>query len=482
MNVVIFAAYAFNTPHFETELEIAQGHLDQGDSVTILVCNANMQACDINPTHQPDTCMACMGRRFAGLERLSRGVRVRPFPFLSPADTEEIGRMQTRFSSIEELKAYRIDDFDIGYGALSSLVSLRRDPEIDLERESDLLKNLLQTSLAVYRSVQRYLSAHRTDRVYVYNGRYAPMRAVLRAARSRGVTCFTHEKGHDLQHYALYENTYPHDRQHVEQRIRKAWDQASGDPDREATARRWFEERARGIDRTWYSYVAAQKDAELPADWNPRKRNVAIFSSSEDEFVAIGDSWKHPLYETQLEGMRAIIASLQDDPGDLHLYLRLHPNLARVDNEQTREIHALRAPFLSVIPATATVSTYTLMRRADRVLTFGSTAGIEAVYWGVPSILAGTCYYQNLGGTYNPASHEELIALLRADLKPRDIEPALMYGHYLATFGIPFKYYRGLEILKGEFKGSEIYPGRIARAKAKILWRAGSLSAPRASR
>ena len=105
------------------------------------------------------------------------------------------------------------------------------------------------------------------------------------------------------------------------------------------------------------------------------------------------------------------------------LYLRVHPNLAGVDNRQTQQIAQLDSPLMTVIPADDPTSTYALLRHADTVLSYGSTVGIEAVYWGIPSVLAGASFYRDLGGTYNPATHAELVALLRRRSQPSRKRP-----------------------------------------------------------
>jgi hypothetical protein len=116
----------------------------------------------------------------------------------------------------------------------------------------------------------------------------------------------------------------------------------------------------------------------------------------------------------------------------------------------------MQSGLLSVIPPEAPADTYTLLRNADKVLTFGSTVGIEAVFWGKPSILAGPSFYRNLGGTYNPSSHEELLSLLREDLEPKDRLPAIRYGYYMNSYGIPFRHYEAEDFAHGRFRGRDL--------------------------
>ncbi|MFV1966047.1 MAG: hypothetical protein ACC628_11525 [Pirellulaceae bacterium] len=476
MNVTLFAPYArYITPHFETELEIAECHLAAGDAVTFLACHGELDACDVNPWHGATTCAECISRGQRGMQLLTGPVRVeRPFT-LNSTVAAELQQIPQRFPDLESLKTFRLDQFDIGYAALSSLVTITRDPDVDLVAHADLLRRLLRASWLAYRSVQRHLHETSVDRLYVFNGRFAPLRAALRACQAAGIECLVHERGHDLQHYALFLNTLPHDLVYMERQIREAWDRAGPGSQRTEIARQWYEKRARGAETNFKSFVTSQQVNCLPDGWNREKTNVAIFTSSEDEFVAIGDSWQHPFYPNQLDGLRAMLNSLSDNRSNLHLYLRMHPNLAEADNRQTRAMRELSAACLTVIPPEDPVSTYDLMREVDKVVSFGSTAGIEAAYWGTPSILAGTCYYRELGATYNPATHGEVMRLMTQRLAPLEIEGTLMFGHYFGSFGEPFRHFHASGVFSGTFKGTVVRPGSMARTRRWLVDRPASV-------
>jgi hypothetical protein len=279
------------------------------------------------------------------------------------------------------------------------------------------------------------------------------------------VKCFIHERGCDIHHYELWENTTPHDLAHTDREIRKYWDANANNPERGAIAERFYTARALGASRSWHSYVKDQEIGLLPGNWNPAKKNLVIFNSSEDELASIGDEWRNPLYRNQLEGISRMVDSLKAYGESIHLYLRIHPNLKYVQNDDLKALLQMHGDHLSVIPPDDPVSTYALIKHADKVISFGSTVGIEAVYWGTPSILAGVTFYQNLGGTYIPGSHDELMEMINADLPAKDKTPALMYGFYLETFGTPYKYYRAMGLDEGTFKGHrvEVQPSRWMR-------------------
>lgn len=453
MNIAVFSSYVICPGPYETELEIMQDHCDAGDQVVHLVCDAQISACEANREHDCGTCIYCIGKRMYGRSLISKNIQTRTFLQLPKTDQQELQTIRKEFVTVEELKQYSIDNFDIGYAIASSLISQLRDPSPDLRQYSSLVKRLLISTLMVYRSFQRYLDQHHTDRVYIFNGRLAIERAALRACESRNVNYVTHEIGHNIHFYALYPNTLPHSLTYTESAIRQAWQNAEDDRRREEIAANFFIDRTKGIEQNWYSFTKTQIEGLLPHGWEHNQKNIIIFTSSEDEIAAIGDEYQNPIYASQLEGITSIAASLEH-AGGIHLYVRMHPNLKGIKNADVENMLHFRSPNVTIIAPDSLVSTYTLLRHADVIVTFGSTVGIEAVYWGKPSILAGQAFYKNLGGTYNAFSHDEVIRLLVQDaLPPKAKEPALMYGYYMNTYGIKYKYYETEAFFKGKFKG-----------------------------
>ena len=267
------------------------------------------------------------------------------------------------------------------------------------------------------------------------------------------VNCELHERGNSLPFYSLFSNTSIHDLKNTQQLILETWEKA--DPiEREVTARRWFETRMGGKMENWYSFLEKQV-FELPDDWNNTKNNVLICNSSEDEFASLGEEWKNPLYKNQTEGVFRIIRDALPLK-NTHIYLRVHPHLAKVDNEELRSLLAFKSPNLTILPASSLISTYNLVRHASRVITFGSTIGMETTYMGKPSILAGKSFYHNMGGTYDPANHEELMELVSKDLEAKPQEIAMKFAYFFGTFGIRFQHYVPEDFDRGNFKGKYI--------------------------
>ncbi len=460
-HLAFFTTHPLFQRHLATDLELIQHHLDAGDRVTVLYCDAELLACDINTYHEPGQCFLCRKTRDIGLSLLQGNIQQRSYLRLTPENRAELRSMQTTFSSTKELQHYTIDNFDAGTAALSSIVSYVMNAELDLNEHQDLIKRYLLSGVMSYRSVQNFLREENVDKFYIFNGRMAIVRAVMRACESEGLQFTIHEAAAGNNTYSLYDNSLPHSIDLMTRLIRENWERASNEPEeRLKTADAWFQNRAKGVKVNGYSFVEQQEQGLLPNNWNPNKKNIVIFNSADFEFMWVGEEYQHHIYQDQLDGIKRVIESLMPYGEQYHVYLRIHPNLAAIDNE-LRPLLALQFPNLTTILPDDKTSSYALIQHADKVITFGSTVGIETPYWDKPSILGGKAVYQHLGSTYNPASHEELMALVMQDnLPPLAKNGAEMYAYFYSTFGTPFKHYEPKNFFSGTFNGREPFANR----------------------
>jgi hypothetical protein len=345
--------------------------------------------------------------------------------------------------------------------ALSSIVSFVMNAELDLEVHKNLIKRYILSGVIAYRSIQNFLRENQVDKFYFFNGRMAIVRAIMRACESKNVPFTIHEAAAGNATYSLYNNSLPHSIGLMTQMMRENWQQGGVNAiERQRKSDEWFQNRAKGIKVNGYSFVQNQEQGLLPQNWDTKKENIIIFNSADFEFVWVSEEYQHHIYHDQLDGIRSIIESLMPYQDQFHVYLRIHPNLAAIENE-LRPLLAMRYQNLTTILPTDKTSSYALIEHAAKIVTFGSTVGIEAPYWGKPSILGGKALYQNLGATYNPSSHDELMKLLLdTELQPLSSEGSLMYGYFYSSFGIPFQRYTPKDFFAGTFNGTEPFANR----------------------
>lgn len=457
MNVLVFSFHPLFQRHFATELELIQRHLDQGDTVTVVVCNGELLACDTNLEHDPGRCALCIKTRKVGMSLLESNQgqwQEKVFTsFLTPENRKEINQVKTEFHSMREVLKYTIDNFDIGTAVISSIIGQYLIADIDTREYADDIRRFMIAALSVYRATQNYLQEHPTDKVYIFNGRMSNVRAVLRACEQNHIPFTIHESGHNESTFSLFENNMPHSIKFITHCIEKTWEEAPDKVQRNEIAASWFQRRASGSAVNGYTFVKGQKQGTLPEDWDASKRNIVIFTSSDYEFIAVGKEWDHHIYLDQLDGLKRIIADIAPHKESMHISIRIHPNHTGLPQE-LEALQALQSDYVTVISPKEKVSSYTLMQQAEKVITFGSTAGIESAFWGTPSILGGRSLYQNLQSVYTPQTHQELMSLvLNKGLSALPKEGALKYAYFYCTFGQPFQYYEANTFFGGTFKG-----------------------------
>ncbi|MEA3485589.1 MAG: hypothetical protein U9R03_02655 [Candidatus Aerophobetes bacterium] len=463
MNIGFFDTCLDWVPHFETDLELIDYHLQRGDKITWFNCNGELPFCQANPYHRKRKCQSCIKRKNKGIKLYADKIEILNWNINKNNFKCEIPKV----NSVDELKSLYHNNFDIGLSTLSSLISVIRDPKPNLTRYESLWHRIYKTAYLSYDKMSKVLDGRDFDRIYIFNGRFALEKSVLRACENHKIEYYTHDRGRNKNFYMLYKNSLPNNRIEKIRRINKAWnDQSVSNEKKEEIGKSFYRERMIGKDQFWISFVHGMKKNHLPKKFDYSKNNITIFTSSEDELVAISDEWKNPIYDSQIIGINKII---EDAPNDINFYLRLHPNLIGIKNNDLSDLKSIDFPNLTIIPPESKIDTYALIKASNKIITFGSTVGIEASFLGKPSILAGVSYYLGLNATYEASNHNHVIKLLKSDLLPKKIVPTLMYGYYQKTFGYKFNNYDGKNFYIGKYKGKYLYGNFFVFITMKIL-------------
>ena len=192
--------------------------------------------------------------------------------------------------------------------------------------------------------------------------------------------------------------------------------------------------------------------------------------------MAIGDKWKQHIYRDQLDGIKQIAAYFEQLPPKFKLYLRVHPNQSTTNTQMNDEIAELASDRVEIIRADDAVDSYALIDAVDNVLCFGSSIGAEATFWGKPSILLGPCFYKNFDCVFRPKNHKDAMQLATRPLFSCDPNGAIMYGYWLQTHGIAFKYFKADDLFEGKFKGQTVYARNSNKLAHRIFYKLQCIS------
>jgi hypothetical protein len=468
---LLFVSLYSDTPHFETELELASALLDDGHDVFVLRCTGQLGACLKNPEHKAGRCRLCVSKIDAGLRAIAS-------PRLHVEELRAVAidpRLPSAFESADELKLYALDGANLGRGVYSTMCGrANKDTRFDPRVHAAAIRTELEAAYTVYANVKDAIARHAPDRAYVFNGRFATCFAAVEACRVAGITYCTHERGGTPDRYLVREDALPHDLGVNHAEIVRAW--GAGGRAISSFARRWYRERRDGVERSWESFTKAQTVGKLPDGFAGGRRNIAVFNSTMEEYASIV-SWESPHYRDEVVGLRRIVEDL-GTRRDVHLYLRVHPHMKHIrrdDNYQLREYAELAraAPNLTIIWPESVVHTYALVDACDVTLTFGSTVGAEACFWQSPSVLAGRALYEHLDCAYVATDHDDVVRLLLADHGAKPELGALKYGYWETMRGTRFTRFAPTGLYTGAFLGRPNRASLAARVESAELTRLG---------
>ena len=450
-HVMFFHSHSLWPSHFETELELIELLKKQGVKVSAFTCNGALIGCDINPENDLNICSRCINTRKKGHRLISSlneiNIKINNKKLFSPL---------FEINSIDELKNQKYKNFEVGYAVLSSIVSSERNPYITYHDYKTQFDDLIRRSINAYEYFISKLELDKPDAVIVFNGRFAYTRALVRACEALDIKYFTHERGANKNKYMLFENSLPHDISYFNKLLQMSWDNSNvSENDKISIGNQFYIDRANGKQQSWFSFTEKQNRGRLPENWDGNKHNIVIYLSSEDEFIAIGDLWGKTLFKNQIEGLKNIF-NYSFNSKIIKFYIRIHPN-SKTLKQFIKEIREFESEQISIIDPDSTICSYTLLNKCDKIISFGSTMGIEATYWGKASVNLGNSFYKGLDVTYNPDSIQEAVLLINNfKLLPLANLNTIKYGYHLSTFGYDFKLYQPECLMKGTFNGVDL--------------------------
>jgi hypothetical protein len=257
-----------------------------------------------------------------------------------------------------------------------------------------------------------------------FNGRFLHDRAVAEAAALAGIPLLSTDLGGtDADFDLTIEPT--HDWSTFQRRVVEIFD--GWDPEeRVEIGSSWFLDRVQHKDPQNALFVEAQRRGEM-VDIPEGATVVAFFSSSGDEMAELEFDWSE-YFGGQGSALRTLADVCRSRPDTL-LVVRSHPHKrikpARDVEEWLADV-AAAAPDIHLDPYSP-IDSYSLMRRADIVVTYGSTTGIEAAFARKPVIVMGPSAYGELDCVMAVHSPEELARALDT-AAPGEWNSAVAFG------------------------------------------------------
>lgn len=442
MKQLIFLPFECNVivpNRFFVTLENAEIAAQQGDDVTLVYCDGTtINQCWINTVCDKKLCKICNRYRKQFFPFLSKNIKTVPYSSFFEGKWEDYKNLTFTYQTVQDIKQIKHKEVGIGYAAFSSYITPTRNlyPLIN-QNFRNYFDELLRAGVIISDIVEIAFKKFKPDQVGIFNSRFIVSRPIFDLCQTHGLDVMVYETSGNIvnnRRLTYFENHETQNVDHITLLIEKIWSsQFLPKEVKIDQAKKFFENRRNAIQAGDKVYVSEQKQGLLPDNWDNTKHNIVIFNSSEDENASLGEEFEQNLFETQYEALRFIFEKYKDLQ-DTHFYLRVHPNLKDVNYAYHLKLYDFEkiSDNITIIPANSPISTYGMLDAADKIIVFGSTTGLEAVYWGKPVILLARCIYSLLDITHNPISTEEMDQMIKdKNLPKKPAENAIKAAYYL---------------------------------------------------
>jgi hypothetical protein len=474
MNILIASVFSIGSYSRGIMPDVLQSQLDKYPNATIyyLSCSNTFDVCYFNIHKQPDVCYRCKTGVKNTLELVSGNFKhLKIEELISSADKQKAASFFSDKPIVEFDQFF--ENFEVGAATLSTYISRSRDRDL-IDVNQDYVKELAVNALSFYLGLQRFLEKEKIDVVYNFNGRQDYVRAVMRASLSKNIDCYNVERARFGGNVEFYKNVLPHDIRYKANLVEQCWRESElSEAEKIEIGSNFFDRQKLGESIIFPSYTQGMTKEEVPDYLSNGNKNIVLFNSSDDEFAALGEEYRNPFFKNQNEGLEYLSDLFGERIKNFNLIIRMHPNLAGVKHKYVEEIKQFHQKYsnIFVIEPESKIDSYALMEKAHKVISFGSTTGLEANFFRKPVILLGKGIYFYSEVAYIPENKEEIEALITSDLKPKPILDTLKFGFYFLKGGTKSSYYQ--ESNRGDgvfFKKEGIHIFTIPqRIKARII-------------
>lgn len=401
-------------------------------------------------------CEICKFREHKGLNLLEGDFK--------RLELKEIVTHQDKFNAREFLKkvetiskGLKYKDFNVGEAVFSPYISKTRERQFTSDTDQSVLRTLAENSIVTYEAIKRFSQENKINKIALFNGRWDWYRATMAAGKSVKIEIEVFEFYRSGGYYENFGDKLPHNIKNKWKLIEDHWKSNVNIEEKKRIAADFFTKKKSGAALIDKSYTSDQIKGKIPAAYDEKKKTFVLFNSSDDEFAAVGEEFDNPFFKDQLDGIIYLVEYFRNKQ-DAQLLIRMHPNLKGLVRDFLLPLYDLENKYSNVIliKPEEDVDSYELMNIADTVISFGSTAGLEAAYWGKPVVLLGKCFYFYIGIAYVPQSKEDIPALLEQDLSSLPRLNAEKFGYYFLTGGTKATYYENKTNKEILFKGHSL--------------------------
>ncbi len=476
--ILFYSPYGEWYLHTLYEITIAHALKLRGAEFKFIGCDAVFSDCDQHwEAASPRTEQSCtVCREFQN--RVFSNLQIEPVWLSDKLDNNAKHEVDDWVNSLQDHELLNADfkGYKLGNWVESSVHSFYRIKELDFNepRIVKTYRSFLSGAALACLALNKYFDEFKPDVLMLLNGRFFSHRVAFEIARERGVTVYTHERGRTDNTLRIYKDeTFLTFNTLAESW--EAWKEVPLTRQEMQTVDKIMEERAKGINTGWKSFVRGDKkrweDFFSTIKAHPDDKIVTLFTSSDDE-AGVSKAWLPHIID-QFEWINRTIEYFKNKP-EYKLVIRVHPNTighTGVNFQFLKKIIDLKKKATSqvhIVMPQDNVNSYQLLEVSEAVLTYFSSLSLEAVLRGKPALVCSKGLFYNKGFAESLLKADEyeskLDSVLRQGLTKEQLRAAYRYAyHYFVRQSIPFSKVETVNVHHAKITYddlSELLPGK----------------------
>jgi len=430
MAELIFSHTPLWEQHHAQSIEIALKLNKKNKKVFFLSCDSSLYNCPANFEHKENICKKCLLQTHRTINN-----------FLDPKIINlnlnlKIKKKKYFLRNVNDVFNYKYDGQNIGPCALSTLVSEKYfSCYLSFSKIKNEIHQELDFATSLYDRAIEIIRENNIKTVYVWNGRRSSEAPIIMAAQKLNIRFYSYISGGRTNDYICQPTPAVHDLSFNKKLLNNLYKKAS--KKKISQDSKFFFDFMRGNKTDHYAYGYYQFSKEFKKNQkfvgDQSKKNLVIFTSSMWEFYSFGKDFFH-FGNKKIDHYQLINKVINNKyiKNNFNIHIRWHPNLSTARGGEKFVVNKIIKHNRHVYhyDPDSNTNSYDLIKFSNYVLTFGSTIGVEATYYGKTSILFGRSYYEDTDTVYVVKNIEQLTNLLKSKLIPKKKVDAMKYGYW----------------------------------------------------
>jgi hypothetical protein len=348
-------------------------------------------------------------------------------------------RLSQRFETIDELKDFTVDNFNIGALVHAQICGMTQSTSYSVSKNIKLISYFIKLGINVYRKVLSDIDTLEPKQIVVINDRILNSAAAIFAANAKGVDTKIIYWGSTPEKYVEYSKSLFASNEWWE-KINNNWEKKNyTESEKRDLVKNFVKKYSNPTDDSmkFQNRVIKGHGYRKKSD----RRLVVFYAASEWEHSAVNHTQKKTnAFVDQYHAFRDLMEKFIEQ--NWEVVLKLHPlkkdNLGRNRQDEWKILSALEK--INILDKETTIDTFKLMEQSDLNIVWESSVGLECIAKGLPVLVLGKPIWGEKLNSNRVENIEEAKIFINAGKYIVDVYKILPWFAYQIDFGKNFNY------------------------------------------